>query len=274
MSKAQIIEAIQKCARELGRKPSMDEFREATGLSSRQLMNAFDTWAAALESSGFSPIGAGHAIPMRDLFEDWARVVRQTQRIPTAAEYRRRRGRFSVKVFRRRFALWANVATAMRDFAEKEGLEGEWKDVVAVVDADLGRKERGEREAQTLSLPGKKGIIEGRPVYGPPMATMPLLYEPNNEAGVLFLFGVMATELGFQVMRMQAGFPDCEALCEMAPGKWQRVRVELEFESRNFLDHGHSVAGCDMIVCWRHNWAECPLRVVELRNRAKSPESP
>jgi hypothetical protein len=30
------------------------------------------------------------------------------------------------------------------------------------------------------------------------------------------------------------------------------------------LKHGHRVEGCDMIVCWKHNWPECPLEVLEL----------
>lgn len=40
----------------------------------------------------------------------------------------------------------------------------------------------------------------------------------------------------------------------------------FEFESRNFREHGHDARGCDVIVCWRHNWTECPpeLEVVEL----------
>ncbi len=53
---------------------------------------------------------------------------------------------------------------------------------------------------------------------------------------------------------------------EVQPGKWQRVRIEFEYESRNFYKHRHSHKGCDVIVCWRHNWKECPrdLEVIEL----------
>jgi hypothetical protein len=39
-----------------------------------------------------------------------------------------------------------------------------------------------------------------------------------------------------------------------------------EYESRNFLVHGHSAEDCDLIVCWNHNWAECPLEALELKN--------
>ena len=54
--------------------------------------------------------------------------------------------------------------------------------------------------------------------------------------------------------------------------RWQRVRIEFEFESRNFWEHGHAVSGCDVIVCWRHNWDDCPkhIEVVELSGVIKS----
>jgi hypothetical protein len=46
--------------------------------------------------------------------------------------------------------------------------------------------------------------------------------------------------------------------------RWRRVRIEFEFENRNFVMHGHNQDGCELIVCWKHNWASCPLEVVEL----------
>jgi hypothetical protein len=66
------------------------------------------------------------------------------------------------------------------------------------------------------------------------------------------------------VLRMQMGFPDCEALRMVDEERWQRLRIELEYESRNFLKHLHKTDECDMIVCWKHNWPECPLEVIEL----------
>ena len=101
--------------------------------------------------------------------------------------------------------------------------------------------------------------------YGPPLTLSPLTYGPTCEGGVLFLFGALAPKLGFAVERIQGAFPDCEAMREMKPGQWQRVRIEFEFESRNFLSHGHPADGCEIIVCWNDNWEGCPLEVIELR---------
>jgi hypothetical protein len=113
--------------------------------------------------------------------------------------------------------------------------------------------------------------LKGIPTYGNPIDFRGLRHEPVNEDGVIFLFGMVADELGYLVEAVQAGFPDCEAKRQIDTGKWQRVRIEFEFESRNFRDHGHSLEGCDVIVCWRHNWQECPehLEVVELRSELK-----
>jgi len=43
-------------------------------------------------------------------------------------------------------------------------------------------------------------------------------------------------------------------------------QIEFEKESRNFLKHGHDPNGCDLIVCWEHNWPECPVEVLALRD--------
>jgi len=37
--------------------------------------------------------------------------------------------------------------------------------------------------------------------------------------------------------------------------------------------HGHDVGGADLIVCWEHNWPECPLEVVELRKAVSNQQS-
>jgi len=105
-----------------------------------------------------------------------------------------------------------------------------------------------------------------REIYGAPLGIAAMAHAPTNEAGVLFLFGAVAAGLGFRVERLQAAFPDGEAKREIRPGKWERVRIEFEFESRNFREHRHDPEGCDVIVCWRHNWADAPegLEIVEL----------
>jgi hypothetical protein len=112
----------------------------------------------------------------------------------------------------------------------------------------------------------------GRPVvYGEPLGLAAMAHAPTNELGVLFLFGILAAGMGFRVERLQAAFPDCEAKREIAPGKWELVFIELEIYSRNFKSHRHNPKGCHAIVCWKHNWPDCPewLEVIELSKLVK-----
>ncbi|HEX9255563.1 MAG TPA: hypothetical protein VF938_08450 [Candidatus Angelobacter sp.] len=110
-------------------------------------------------------------------------------------------------------------------------------------------------------------VLPDRPLLGEPMHTERLTHEPVNEMGVSMLFAMMARDLGFIIESVQAPFPDCRAKMEVLPGKWQDVRIEFEKNSRSFAEHGHDPKGCDMIVCWRHNWKGCPkeMMVLELR---------
>jgi hypothetical protein len=110
-----------------------------------------------------------------------------------------------------------------------------------------------------------------RPIYGPPISCPGSVHEPVNELGVVYLFGALSHKLGFMMLRMQPGFPDCEAMRQVGPTHWQRVRIEFEFASRNFNYHGHRAQDCDMIVCWVHDWPACPrqLEVLELKKTVR-----
>lgn len=106
---------------------------------------------------------------------------------------------------------------------------------------------------------------EGR-MFGDVLNYGAMLHEPVNEQGVVLLFGMMAGELGFLVESVRTGYPDCEGKRRVDGGKWERVRIEFEFRSGRF---DHDVKGCDVIVCWEHDWKECPLEVIELKSVLK-----
>lgn len=62
-----------------------------------------------------------------------------------------------------------------------------------------------------------------RPIFGDPIDFRGLRHEPVNEQGVVFLFGMVARELGYLVEAVQGGFPDCEAKRQISKGQWQPV---------------------------------------------------
>lgn len=89
---------------------------------------------------------------------------------------------------------------------------------------------------------------------------------PVNEMGVVCLFTEWARKHHVRIETIRSNFPDCIAWVK-AGGQERRVRIEFEFRSSNFKAHRHAPGGCDWIVCWEHDWADCPrrLRVIELR---------
>jgi hypothetical protein len=171
-----------------------------------------------------------------------------------------------------RFGVWSKMPDVFREFANGKP---QWTDVLALLPLPTPQQSQAPLAAavldqgDTTSIPvglARHQKLAGRPTYGNPIDFRGLRHEPVNENGVVFLFGMVAKELGYMVEAVQNAYPDCEAKRQIGPNNWQRVRIEFEFESRNFRDHGHSPDGCDVIVCWRHNWAECPahIEVVEL----------
>ncbi len=100
--------------------------------------------------------------------------------------------------------------------------------------------------------------------YGETLDFRGLLHSPMNEQGVVFLFATLAVELGFLVESLSTDFPDCEAKRRVGNG-WERVRIEFEYESRNFRRHRHDPKACDLIVCWEHNWEKSPIEVLALK---------
>ena len=264
-NKEKIVEAIRKCAEKLGRRPTVYDLASLTGISHRTVQKYFGSWRAALLESGIDP-GEMGPISKEEVFISWAGVVRELKKIPTYFEYKRR-GKFGDRVFRKRFGIWRNVPGNMLAYLREARLEKEWGDVMEVI-------VRHMRAEGRMAAGGRHAHVPGCPTYAPLMMDPVMVHEPSNENGVLVLFGMMAKELGFRIIRVQAQFPDCEAYCEVEPGKWQRVRIEFEYESRHFVDHGHDVGGCDLIVCWVNNWPECPLKVIELKKAVSTQPNP
>jgi len=95
-----------------------------------------------------------------------------------------------------------------------------------------------------------------------------LVYAPINEQGVVFLFGKIAHEFGMYVELIRTGYPDCIAKRYIGKDKWEEIKIEFEHKSSDFPRHKHHPEDVDMIVCWEHDWQDCPksIEVLELKN--------
>jgi hypothetical protein len=266
MTKEEILQAIKDTAEKLGRAPSLIELRAATGVTARSVRKNFVNYTEALRLCGLERGGAGFTTPMDALFKDWAELTRKLGRVPKIVEYDLY-GKYSSKPLLTRYQTWGQVPAGLLLLAEEKGWEGGWEDVLEVVRLHLQKAGKAVKRSRTPNHPpSRPKILRDRPTYGPPVSKVPLAHGPMNESGVMFLFGVLAASLGFLVTRIQIEFPDCEAMREVEPDVWQRVRIEMEYESRNFVRHLHDPHGCDLIVCWVDTWPESPLEVIELKS--------
>ena len=99
----------------------------------------------------------------------------------------------------------------------------------------------------------------------PPSDFRGLLRAPSSEQEVVLLFGLLLPYLDepLSIDECHEAFPDCLAIRSHTGVP---VRIEFELNSSNFLTHGHDPSGCDMVVCWLHDWMGCPnnIEVFEL----------
>lgn len=270
LTREEIIALVKKVAEELGHRPNQYEFWQKAGAKKEHMRRLFGSYRELVQEAGFEATGPGYYITTDQLMADWAAVARKLGKVPTVMQYDKA-GKYSHRAFRVRWSSWQDVPAAVMEWAQGKWPDRQWDDVV-----EIARKYKEEHraagprakkynrlmsteEAELTSTRKKNaGAVYGRPIMMQELATA-----PTNEAGVLFLFGALAKKLGFMILRVQTEFPDIEAL-QCVGEKWKRVRVELEYESKNFLLHRHEPKECELIVCWKHNWETCPLEVLEL----------
>jgi hypothetical protein len=268
--KQRIIDSIARIARKLGHAPSHSEFIAHSGISAYSIMRSFEYWNDAIRAAGFSPSTRNLKVEDRELLEDWGKQVRRNRGLPTFHGYRRK-GKYDPTTLRR-LGAWSKMPEAFRKFAKGKR---EWADVLALLPVRKRKRTSEPKQVSASATSTDQALhapLGDRPTYGNPTNFHALRHEPVNEHGVVLLFGMLAEELGFLVEAVQKGFPDCEAKRQIGPERWQRVNIEFEFESRNFRVHRHPLRGCDIIVCWRHNWDDCPkhIEVLELSSVVKS----
>lgn len=269
MTRDDVIAVIKKTAEELGHTPTVDDLVTTGKLRKHDIRRWFGPYRAALEACGLEPHRQGYAVSLDVLFRDWIGMVSELGRVPSLMEYELR-GKYSVKPLTRHFGGWRDVPAGLMLYAQEQRLAEEWKAELEVVARHVqANPVKVRSSAWTPGSPSKPQLRLDEPIYGPPMLPTELLLAPTNEQGVLFLFGAVARKLGFAVLQVQTAYPDCRALREVEPGRWQMVNIEIEHESANFLTHGHDPAKCHLIVCWSHNWEECPVEVIELKSAVK-----
>lgn len=268
LTREKVIEAAQRAAQQSGGILSRADFERITGISQYHIYNLFPKggWSEVQKLAGIEKHPRyRETLPDNDLLAEYHRVVSLLGDIPTWPILNSN-STISSDVIRRRFGGLQGTLKRYRIWLEEnepnspilEKLQARSKHEIpppALPEPDT---------SLNSSLQWPKGeAIE----YGAPINFRGLRHAPINEQGVVYLFGMISYELGFLVEAIHTSYPDCEAkrCIDRKRNRWQRVRIEFEYQSSNFRDHGHDPSNCDLIVCWEHNWPESPLEVIELR---------
>ena len=103
-----------------------------------------------------------------------------------------------------------------------------------------------------------------------PLVPPGMIFEPENELGVVCLFGAKHEELGFPfIIKIGSRFPDATVVDEEGDTK----TVEFEYRSSDFERHGHPPQECDIIVCWVDDWTDAPRntrsKILSLKSKFK-----
>ena len=267
LTKETIIEAAKQAASQMNSPISRSDFERLTGISQYHIYRLFPEggWSEVKRLAGLERHPKDNQ-PLTDeqLLEEFHNVASLLGRVPTWTLFSAHAD-VSADVVRRRFGGLQGTLKRYRSW-----LEGVDPDSPMLAELRASSKHEippPPSPTQAISeAPRQWDRIRGRE-YGSPTNFRGLRHAPVNEQGVVFLFGMVSYELGFIVEAIHPSYPDCEAkrCIDRTRDRWQRVRIEFEYQSKSFQDHGHNPAECDLIVCWEHNWPECSLEVLELR---------
>ena len=267
LTETELIQAARHASKEQEHPLSRSDFERISGISQYHIYRLFPDggWAELKERAGLAKHPRHHErLEDHEILSEFHSVASALGEIPTWPQFNNL-AHISADVLRRRFGGRRGVLERYRAWLENN--EPQSPLLSELVESS---QQVPPLANQPKTVPPDRASTWAKgdgPQYGAPINFPGLRHAPINEQGVVFLFGMVSHRLGFLVEAVHASFPDCEAkrLVDRKKGRWQRVRIEFEFRSRSFKDHGHDPAKCDLIVCWQHNWPECPLDVVELR---------
>jgi len=265
ITKESIIEKIKEIAMQKGVTSLPKKiFIAESGISEYEYLKFFNTWNEAVTAAGLEAQDFAKPYEKENLFQNLREVFEKSEGLCSRTKFNKISS-ISHDSYRRHFGSWQEALINFKKWLEDNKYDYPWITELPdslpdeIIEETQEKSEEADFKKQWKATSGNK--------YGSFLNFRGLQHAPINEQGVIFLFGMVCLELGFIVEAVQSGFPDCEAKRRIDSKKdhWERVRIEFEYRSSNFREHGHNPTKCDLIVCWEHDWKDCPIEVVELK---------
>ena len=265
ITKELIIEKIKEIAKQKGGTSLPKKiFIAESGISEYEYLKLFNTWNEAVTAAGLEAQDFAKPYEKENLFQNLREIFEKSEGLCSRTKFNKISS-ISHDSYRRHFGSWHEALVDFKKWLEDNKYDYPWITELPdslpdeIIEETREKSEETDFKKQWKATSGNK--------YGSFLNFRGLQHAPINEQGVIFLFGMVCLELGFIVEAVQSGFPDCEAKRRIDSKRdyWERVRIEFEYSSSNFREHGHNPTKCDLIVCWEHDWKDCPIEVIELK---------
>lgn len=266
LSEDECVREMRRVAEILGTTSlSHDEFNAHARFTDYRVTRACGTWAAALEKAGLGSSPNYNApTSIANLAILFLEVTTSLNRLPTLVQLVRR-SRHAADTFSRNRGGYNSFKRQAIEYLFSAGGRIRPRNVRAILEEELSRLQ-AHVSATTGQEANPKQHYQGRTLN-----FRAFMYAPTSEHDVEGMFCAIAHDLGFEIIGNRSEFPDCEARRKVKADRerWEKCLIEYEFSSRDYKKHKHPIVGCDLIVCWQHNWDDCPIEVLVLENAIK-----
>ncbi len=274
MDDAAILQELRRVADKLGKDTvSLVQFKKYGRISFGSVKKRFGRWNAALEEAGLTtrisryahePGRGAESAEVRLLLE----IIRLTEELGRRPNKNlmATKGRFTTVPYQSR---WGSFEAACEAAYAKYGnpLWSKHQDRPFRPPVDAEPDSKPVREADPYTAPPRQGLPRRRFQVGELIDFRGLRFAPVNALGVAYLFGIVSRELGFLIEAIGTGYPSCEGKRRVDPEgqRWEHLLISLEYRSSDFRDQHRALEECDLVVCWIHDWKDCPIEVLELK---------
>ena len=241
-----------------------DDFDQVATFSSYRVSKARGSWHKALEEADLE-VSPNHKreCSTEELASVFLNAVSELGKIPSLVQLARR-SRYAPATLSQNRGGYKAFKRLILDhlLASDQLLSDEAKIILVQEQLQLAETVFDEKPAEYT----KPAHYQGRTLNFRAFA-----YAPTSEHDVVQMFGAIAHEIGFEIVGNRSAFPDCEARRRVSASRerYEKCLIEYEFSSSDYRKHKHSVTGCDLIVCWKHDWGDCPIEVLELESEIK-----
>ncbi len=131
-----------------------------------------------------------------------------------------------------------------------------------LMDIDVRKRKKKKIVPETVKPRSSKSAK----TKGKPLDFRGIKFAPIDTRGVIYIFGMVSEELNFVVESFETDrfcFSGKRNLSSKEV-KWEAVNIGFALDSLDLKKSDRLTKNCELLVCWKNGWSECPVEVLEL----------